>query len=112
MSNIPDKIKSKIEDMAMKESSSPSDYEYLKKYYEYGYSLASEQIQEKDKQIESLTNAKLKFNDTVMAYESKLAKLREFIQKAANANVGRPSELVSQFEKYQEKAKKLLSETK
>ena len=41
---IPDEVMRKIQDKAMKESSSPSDYEWLQNYYSYGYSLASEEI--------------------------------------------------------------------
>lgn len=51
---IPAEIIEKIEGMAIKESSSPSDYEYLKKYYRFGYSLASNELKEKDKEIARL----------------------------------------------------------
>ena len=87
--------------------------------------VVSEQLSEKEKQIGQLVNrvreleardgmivVKQESSDCCNLKDSRIAKLREFIQKAANANVGRPSELVSQFEKYQEAAKQLLSETK
>lgn len=51
---IPDEVRRKIEDKAMKESSSPSDYEWLQNYYSYGYSLASEKLKEKDEEISRL----------------------------------------------------------
>lgn len=51
---IPDEVRMKIEDKAMKESSSPSDYEWLQNYYSYGYSLASEKLKEKDEEISRL----------------------------------------------------------